>query len=424
MDREKIEQGTILKLAIFARVLASQGAYGRSLLILNNIKTPVENIHKATDGMLLFKSIYYVYLFNNDFEKSLEALENYLSFVGEDKEKMIFYLSSRFFVYFSIKNIKSAKLNLEELSTLVKSLGSQLQKDFTRLLQFGFRTMEGVLDEEGYAYSISIYKYTIGERHKLFIKGFQLQYLILLGDKIKVLEHIERIYQVNRVDGTSSKFINKIIKNELQDFKYQEIQISNFRLQLNVLRGSKEKHLCIEFTNVTMHPVNYLSSPFNNNQLDLLAGVITTSDETFFLTELQRKCLYHLLIRGETGVSWLLLSELMYGVDLNIDSSFENVRKIVAKLRSMNINIAYKMGLYFFQNTFDSILFSTEFMIGDQLLYVHRCVGKERLSADDISKILGLKKSRTNEFLRKWVEQNRLEIIATKGNQKIYQICL
>jgi hypothetical protein len=423
LNRGNIDQETILKMIILARVLASQGSFERSLLILNKIKNPAKNIQNSNDGILLYKSIFYVYLFNGDSQNSLLALENYYSFIREDNEKSIFYYCSKIMVHIYDNNIELAKSDFKVLLPVVAKHGSKLKVNFTRLLQFAIRTMEGVLDEDGYAHAETVYQYTLGERHKLFIKSYQLQYLILLGDKNKILKHIEEIYYVNMIDGSMSLFLNRIIKNELRNEKYRNCIISNFRLKLNVLSKPFAINSCIEFTSEKMQTLEYFSIPLNNNQLDLLAGVVTTPEETCFLTELQRKCLYHLVVGGESGANWLMLSELMYEVDLNIDACFENVRKIVAKLRSMKMIITYKMGQYFFHNNFNSILFSDEFMPGDQLLYIQRCSGKIQLTADDISKLLGLKKSRTNEYLRSWVKQKRLEIIAWKGNQKIYQIC-
>jgi hypothetical protein len=94
-----------------------------------------------------------------------------------------------------------------------------------------------------------------------------------------------------------------------------------------------------------------------------------------------------------------------------------NREKIDTKLRSMKISINYTRGRYFY-----SIIFLSDFVIGDQLLFIKRCSGNSLFSAGEVSSLLGLKKSRTNEYLRNWVATERLKVAKLDGNQKIYQI--
>ncbi|MDD4976530.1 MAG: hypothetical protein PHY93_19395 [Bacteriovorax sp.] len=426
LSREKLDQETILKMIIWARVLACQGAFKISHFILSNIKNPAENISTPAEGLLLYKSLFSVFLFDGDVVQCLLMLEKYISYAGQDsdKAKKIFYLTSKASVYFLIDNIKLAKSNLEELLNLVEDCNSRFQLDNIRILQFAVKTMEGVLDEEGYLVADSIYQYTLNECYKFFVKIVQLKYLILLNDKENILKHIVAVYDQQIAKNSEYYFFNEIVKTELQSEKYQNYDVFDFRLKIVVLARSSDVNSCIEWTGEDLRLTNYLSSPLKNNQLDLLAGVVNSPEGVFFLTELQRICLHSIVTSGHSGVNWLILSELMYGADLNFSASFENVRKIITKLRSLKMHITYTAGRYFFQNNFTSILFTNKFLIGDQLLYIRRCSGKSQLTAGDFSKLLELKKSRTNEYLQNWLKLGRLSVIASKGSQVIYQINL
>jgi hypothetical protein len=424
LSREKLDQETILKMTILAQVVASQGAYKLSYLILSKIKNPAENIQNSADGLLLYKSLFSVNLFNGEPEQCLLILEKYISYAGEDKDKKIYYLSSKVLIYFLTGSVELAKSNLAELISLSKDCDSRCQLDFIKLLKFAVKTMEGELDEDGHHLSDSIYQYSLNECCKFFIKIIQLKYLILLNDKKKILEHIEEVYACQIAANSECCFYNDIVKAELKDEKYQEKDVCDIRLKLIILSRSVENDFCLELTDQELIIVDYLSTPLKENQLDLVAGVVKDPAGIFFLTELQRVCLHSIVTSGQSGMNWLLLSEIMYGVDLNFSASFENVRKIISKVRSLKIDITYKAGRYFFQNTFNSILFTNKLLAGDQLLYIRRCSDKASFMASDFSKILGLKKSRTNEYLRNWLKEDRLGVVVTKGNQVTYQINL
>lgn len=423
LERESLDNETIIKMIVFARVLAAQGLNQSSKEILKHLKKFTIKLSSPCESQLYYKSLFYVHFHNMDIEQCQEVLEQYKAVAENKAEKLYFYHSSRLSIFFIQKNITAAETEFKALQELIPVLTRPYHQTYHKVYQFMINILHNELDESGYIATEEISSKLVGEVDKLFIMYIQLRYLIRLDDHARLLEHVEKIYHYKELDGSACGYLRKDMQEEFKKSFYLHAAVRHTRLRLEILRQHNARNEVVELTSSKgLNVVSYFELPFHSNQLDLRAGVIVRNGKLEPLTELQRCFLYHVMTAGDNGIKWIMLAEAIHGPGLRFDLHFESLRKMAAKLRSLGINITYKDERYRFVTDLESTIFALHFIPGNLVLYIARHFKQKSFTADEISSVLGFKKSRTGEYILDWLESKKISQLAVKGKQKHYII--
>ena len=397
LERKNLSFDPQLKLIITARVLANRGAYESSRYILDNVSIKKEHFHNSSQGRLYYYGMAKAYLYNGQLEFCLHALETYKEFLVDVHDMYCYHTLASLVCCFQ-ENNETARSHYEHLLKL-----KEADLDHLRILSFALSVLEQKSTDVEYDESEKIYKASLSEGHRLIIQYFQLKHLLQVQDAEKIRLHIAKVMADNVKTNTEFFLLNKLIEKTLKE--YQDKVTSKFFF---VETGSNKKEEC-----------DYFAVEVCDSQLDLVGGVYIRSEKVIVLTELQSRCLYYLFMAKEQGIFWMKLSELLYGVNLNTEASFENTRKLVTKLKRLGFSLFYTKGRYYFRQIFHSILLRRDYLPIDQVFYLERCF-KNHFTSADIAQRLGLKKSMANKYARQWVRQKRVTQVSN-GKQKIYK---